>query len=251
MIKVIKYVAPAVGGQSLQQETSAVANESSHLNAPADRKESLQMKSPAGVNESLQEYQVDVSGWENDTRFKRYNSDSRSYEQEDTEFNWVKEQDLYLERLFKEEQHEMDDLGLADLFDERGIDQEQLADYLHEKKKNKLYSIFLISPVRIAPIKRKISPSAVTPYLKMRRMSLQSTASPELQRNSALMLRDRANTISSPSTKKRNRKTAARRLVPGQRLITGIWGSNKKSGEEMVTNSTGLDRQLQEQFVAS
>ena len=64
-------------------------------------------------------------------------------------------------------------------------------------------------------------------------MSYDQVASPTLrQSSSGVRPRERATTISTPTTIKRVRKLAARRLAPGQTLLTGIWGKDGLQGPQ-------------------
>ena len=136
---------------------------------------------------------------------------------------WSTDEDLGLQKLF----HEMVDweevyIGITDLFDERYINQHELEENLNKKRTNQLYSIFNISVVNTQPIKRKISPGGVQCDPKTRRMSVDQFASPSL-RPRINNFRSRAVTISSPSLTTRVKKVAKKRLLPGQKLLPGIW----------------------------
>ena len=76
----------------------------------------------------------------------------------------------------------------------------------------------------MTPTKRKISPNSHGSSSKTRRMSLEQTTSPKLRPITDNMTRGRSATVTSPSVEKRTKKRASRRLIPGQQLLTGIWG---------------------------
>ena len=139
---------------------------------------------------------------------------------------WWTEQSLGLEELF----HEVDDwediyIGLIDMFDEKIVDQQDLDIKLDMRRANQLYSIFNMSVATMKPTKRKVSPDGPGFNHKARRMSIDQTASPKLRPGTGeIIQRVRAATISSPSSLKRVKRTAARKLLPGQKLLPGIWG---------------------------
>ena len=142
------------------------------------------------------------------------------------------EQDLGLDKLFKEDTEwwEDEDMGLVDLFDERLIDVERLNEYIHDKKKNKLYNIFVMEGLT-PPRKRKVSPGMEYSGTKTkRRMTVDISTSPVVNvQTPDNKQRPRAFTLSSPSlTTPRRKRKVHRRLVPGQQLLTGMWG--KPSG---------------------
>ena len=140
---------------------------------------------------------------------------------------WEDDYDLGLSLLFNElveTEDGYDDFGLTDLFHEKIVDQYELKECLKEMKSNKLYSIFKASVVKMTPTKRKISPNSHGSSSKTRRMSLEQTTSPKLRPITDNMTRGRSATVTSPSVEKRTKKRASRRLIPGQQLLTRIWG---------------------------
>ena len=107
-------------------------------------------------------------------------------------------------------------IGLIDMFDEKIVDQQDLDIKLDMRRANQLYSIFNMSVATMNG-----------PGLnhKARRMSIDQTANPKLRPGTGeISQRVRAATISSPSSLKRVKRTAARKLLPGQKLLPGIWG---------------------------
>ena len=133
--------------------------------------------------------------------------------------------------LFHDDAEQFETLGLEDLFDEKNLDQQHLVDYIQGKRKNQLYEIF-----KSSPMKRKISPSAQSSSLKQRRMTINGPVDTSPRLGTPARLRGRTNTFSSPTCEPvRRKKTPARRLIPGQRLITGIWARLK---EKVVVEGT-------------
>ena len=114
-------------------------------------------------------------------------------------------------------------IGVKDLFDEKYINQRELDENLNKKKSNQLYSFFNMPLVNTQPIKRKTSSGGVECNLKLRRMSIDQVASPAL-RPRVTNQRPMAATVSSPTSTKRMKKMARRRLLPGQKLLSSIWG---------------------------
>ena len=134
--------------------------------------------------------------------------------------------------LFHEQKDwEDNDIGVAYLFDERYLDQGELSSHLDMKRTNKLYLIFTMSVVKMTPTKRKGSPNMPNTGVKAIRMTFNQTASPTLRpEEKRTEPRERAVDLSTPSTARRIKKLAPRKLLPGQKLLKGIWG-NKASRE--------------------
>ena len=151
---------------------------------------------------------------------------------------WTNEQDLGLEELFQESGNWEDCYeGILDLFDETQINQPDLIQHLIKKRSNQLYPIFKGSGTQTTPIKRKWSPEGRDSHEnKVRRMSYDQTASPSLRPEKAInhIPRERASTVSSPTVIRREKRKAPRKLIPGQKLITGIWGPTNPSKSKQL-----------------
>ena len=173
---------------------------------------------------------IDFTLWEENPDFS-HNLSEVFHKQVDRKcFDWIVEQDLGLDKLFKEatEWWEDEDMGLVDLFDERLIDVERLNEYIHDKKKNKLYNIFVMEGLT-PPRKRKVSTDMEYSVNKSRRrMTVDFATSPVVSvQTPDNKQRPRALTLSSPSlTTTRRKRKVHRRLVPGQQLLTGMWGKS-------------------------
>ena len=168
---------------------------------------------------------VDYSDWSSNEQFDQHENEKVA------DWFWIHGDESLLVNLFHDDAEQFETLGLEDLFDEKNLDQQHLVDYIQGKRKNQLYEIF-----KSSPMKRKISPSAQSSRLKLRRMTINGPVDTSPRLGTPARLRGRTNTFSSPTCEPvRRKKTPARRLIPGQRLITGIWARLK---EKVVVEST-------------
>ena len=109
-----------------------------------------------------------------------------------------------------------------DHFGEDVIDQVELEELIIQKRKNKLYELFLKeNKLPSVTSKRKHSPEEVV-STKLRRMTLASDSSPRL-RKTTVAARRRTESTGSNRSNKKNQKA----LDPQQQLLSTLWGKKK------------------------
>ena len=176
---------------------------------------------------------VNVEGWTSADKFRRWESDSRSYEQDQLTMEDPYEDVIYLGDLFDEEKE-------IDPFNEKNLNQDIPNELIIQKTKNKLYQIFTMQcpnvKVKIrgrnihcgqtgttTPQKRKVAPTEELDTNRPVKTPHTLTASPGQ--------RVRANTVLNLSTVRA--KTTSKRQVPAtdQLLLTDIWKRNGQVDE--------------------
>ena len=175
---------------------------------------------PLSLTELMKD--IDLDQWDNDRKFKRYHSDSKSFDQDEgehvTDENVV---DLF--------QHEKDQ-----------VNEDELKCLIEEKSINKF--------------KRKVSPPVGIPGSKSRRSSVDQSASPSLRDRERISLMEyegrlRSNTVSGTPVDGKKKNVAGKKIRrrcssttepgPRQRLLTNMWDMIKKKAVEMEDQEDG------------
>ena len=131
--------------------------------------------------------------------------------------------------LFDDGDYEID-YNLEWLYGGIDIDEQVVEQLVEEKKKNKLYSIFLreptVKPPSFASLKRKLSPQEEA-TIKMRRMTIETHSSPTLRTP-----KRRIRLAKTPGTRSLSRHGTTDGSRLKQALITDAMKSNKIGGED-------------------
>lgn len=182
--------------------------------------------------------------WSCNDKFKQYDSDSRSLDQdqcEDLVDNFIDV--IYLGDLFDENSLNMNNGGAIDIqqneFDEGDIDEVEVASIVRQKTRNKLYEIF----VKACP-----NPNKLRNFTRRRTLSTVSTLGTPAKRKLSFgydMDQDRSpeilpqlldKEISKQPPKKKKKRNKNVTVQPGQQLLSQMWGRKKDKQPQSVKN---------------